>query len=71
MKKLTLTTLIFMLILSSCSKAQENDGATLPVTKKSFSIETQVIGKKKESYSVEKSARLTAGSALTLSTESV
>ena len=71
MKKLTLSIVLISLILSGCSKAEDTPWVITPITKKPFSIETQIIGKKKESYSVEKSARLTAGSALTLSTESV
>lgn len=69
MKKLTSALLLSFLILSSCGKVVED--TVTKVEKKPFLIETQIIGKKMESYMVEKSARLTAGSSLVLSAESV
>ncbi len=69
MKKVISVLCLSLLILSSCAKTKEE--LVQVVTKKPFSIETQFIGKKRESYFIEKSARLTAWSALTLTTESV
>ena len=69
MKKLTLVIFLSFVILSSCGKAQEE--AISVFKKKPFSIETQIIGKKRESYFIEKSARLIAWSSLALSAESV
>ncbi len=69
MKKLTSVIAVLCIILSSCSNAAEE--IIVKQEKKPFLIETQIIGKKTELYSVEKSARLTAGSSLTLSAESV
>lgn len=56
-------------ILSSCTQTQEVLVATPKKT--DFFIQTYSIGRKVESYSVEKSARLTAWSAITLAAESI
>ena len=67
MKKLTVTVLLLLFFLSSCGTALPE--APKKVEKIPFFIETLSLGKKKESYTVEKSARITAGSSLTLSAE--
>lgn len=69
MKKFTAIFLSSLLILSSCGKSSEV--IVEKIEKKPFLIETQILGKKTEAYTIEKSARLTAGSSLTLSAESV
>ena len=68
MKKLTVTILLPLFLLSSCGTAVQE--APKKVEKIPFFIETLSLGKKRESYVVEKSARITAGSSLTLSAES-
>lgn len=69
MKKIISATLLTLFILSSCTKA---DIAVVTQQEKTpFYITTKSVWKKTESYSVEKPARLTAGSSLTLAAESM
>ena len=67
MKKLTSIFIASLFIFSSCGKIVED---IVIVEKKPFLIETQILSKKTESYTIDKSARITAGSSLTLSAES-
>jgi multidrug resistance efflux pump len=70
MKKLTLVfAIISLLSIASCGKTEEV--IVKKIEKTPLLIQTQVVWKKTESYSVEKSARLTAWSSLTLAAESV
>ncbi len=69
MQKIVAIFLLSTFFFSSCTKTQE----VIVESKKKpeFFIQTYVIGKKVESYNVEKSARLIAWSAITLSAESI
>ena len=58
MKKLTSLLVLSLLILSSCGKVEET--MIIKAEKKPFLIETKIIGKKTETYTVEKTSRLTA-----------
>lgn len=67
MKKVIALCLLVPVFLTSCGTPKAVE-VTPPKTP--FIVETYSIGKKMESYTVEKSARLTAASALTLVTDS-
>ena len=69
MKKIIFACISLSFLLSSCGTSEVI--TPLIEEKKPFLIETQLLGNSTEFYSVEKSARLTAGSSLTLAAESV
>jgi multidrug resistance efflux pump len=69
MKKLTISlSLISLLFLASCGKA-DDIVVQKEIKKTPLLIETQIVWKKTESFSVEKSARLVGGSSLILAAE--
>ncbi len=68
MRKIIAIFLLFPVFLSSCGTTTDN--TVVNVEKTPFLIQTYILWKKVESFSVEKSARLTAGSSITLVADS-
>ncbi len=59
-----------LFLIASCGSEKADIGVS-PVEKKVFLVETELVGNARDSYVVEKSWRLTAGSTLTMTAESV
>jgi PBP1b-binding outer membrane lipoprotein LpoB len=69
MKKLTSLLLLSALLLSSCT--QKAPEVVQTEEKKPFYVDIKTLSKTQQAFSIEKTARITAGSSLVLTAESV